>query len=307
MSRRRRGPSAPGWAEPVGRGLGCLARPGVLDGHLVGPWEDMNTLTPEPDPAHGPPPVPPALKPFSVEPLDVERLVATGLLDAVPGHPPVPITAWRLTDLGPAAGGEDGSGPVSAHARLAQLLLATFTLRGQLVVDLAGDVVLAGVAGAGARRYHHLPPGRRRTAVHLHGAAQLVYADWPPTTGPHACPGPGSATMAPDGDDSRPEPGPQAGDLLRLCSNLLTRRGTTVIAVRPQADVAYMDQAALLIPAAHAAGLGYLQHLLAITTPTTTASATGSRDGDVHRDAHVPLTFSGLDLLVFVLKRGITR
>lgn len=207
--------------------------------------------------------------------------MATGLLDAVDGHPPAPITVWRLTTPDPAhTSGDDQTGStVSAQARLALLLLATFTRTGEVVVDLAGDVVLAGVAGAGARRYHHLPPERsaQRTA-HLHGRANLVYAHWPPelteTPNPTASkagapcpPNTSSASDAPEAREADVALGPRAARLLGLCAGLLTPRGTTVIAVHPEASAAYMDHAALLIPAAHDAGLGYLQHLIAITTP----------------------------------------
>ncbi|NLT55129.1 MAG: hypothetical protein GXX79_11355 [Actinomycetales bacterium] len=250
----------------------------------------------------------------------MEHLVATGLLDAVDGHPPAPITVWRLTGSPEQrAGGQDPDVPVSAQARLALLLLATFTRAGELVVDLVGDPVLAGVAGSGARRYLHLAGDRTGArATHLHGCAHLVYARWPePIEATSATPSRHSArrprttradTVDPDMVDPGAAPGPRAARLLGLCADLLTSGGTTVIAVHPETSAVYMDHAALLIPAAHAAGLGYLQHLIAITTPTTGPGAPDPGGSPLApRGVEERTAFTGLDLLAFVLKKEDPR
>jgi hypothetical protein len=75
----------------------------------------------------------------------------------------------------------------------------------------------------------------------------------------------------------------------------------------------YRDYARMIIPAARAAGLGYLRHLLVITEhadqppPATDAAGPGPAHGEVpDQDSRgsAPVAQAPLDLLVFILRSG---
>ena len=69
----------------------------------------------------------------------------------------VPITGWRVPDLGQAP----AFGVPAFHGltpRLAAVLVTRYSRPGQLVLDLAADLAAEGVAGASARRYAHVHP-----------------------------------------------------------------------------------------------------------------------------------------------------
>ncbi|MEV6370452.1 hypothetical protein AB0L86_26570 [Micromonospora musae] len=69
------------------------------------------------------------------------------LIDQIAGDPPVPVTVWR-TAHSPADPGR------SISTRLAYRLVAAYTHPGAVVVDLTADHALTAVCTAGGRRHH---------------------------------------------------------------------------------------------------------------------------------------------------------
>jgi hypothetical protein len=192
----------------------------------------------------------------------------------VPGDPPVPITIWRT----PAS--EDG-GPLG-HP-LAARLLAAYTRRGDTVLDATtgeadGDPVLAGAAAA-AGRAHRTIPGRGGNGGY---DAALVVCCWPP---PRA--GLIDPVIALGGLRRRLRPG---GVLAAI-----------VPTPPPGAGPAEIGPA---VRAAAAAGLSYLQHIVALhavlhgedilPTPAEAelAAVRARASGVAHLPAHT-------DLLIF--------
>jgi hypothetical protein len=221
------------------------------------------------------------------------------VLDAVPGDPPVPVSVWRATgpDDPPVTADVIASG---LTPRLAELLLGIWTDPGQLVLDATADPTVAGAAAAGARTYVALEPqGRRVPTADLRGQAALILLRWPPDLlALSGAPAPQAATIDQPKPSTTPTslpgvPSPDPGPALRACRVLLAADGHTVVILAPPTDSHYRDYARDVIAAARHAGLGYLQHLVVITSdPHPTVAGT---DWIAHSRAHV-------DLLVFVLR-----
>jgi len=205
-------------------------------------------------------------------------------LGPTPGAPPVPITVWRATGVDQPARqqGADGFTP-----RLAALLVGAYTRAGDTILDLSCDPTIEGAAGAGARRY--LPVNDRTNLNDIgrpRGSVGLIVLRWPT----------GTERLTPA----------MAVDLFGACRSLLTRDGHTVVVLAlPPGSGPYIDHAQVLIPAAHHAGLLYLQHIVAVTAPiagehrTTRAAPADAATlrAATHLTAH-------LDLLVFELRGG---
>ena len=230
------------------------------------------------------------------DPLGLSQLIASGVLDVVPGDPPVPITVWRVADA---------DDPYSHHAdgltgRTAQLLVGLYTRAGDTIVSLGHDPAIAGAAGAGGRRY--LPvdaPHRLADLDHVAGTVQLIMLPWPPATqndtGTRVS---GPAVSGPAMDVEA------MVDLFTACRVLLAADGYTIVAVPPvtAANVHHLWQ---LVPAARKAGLGWVEQIVAITAnvdgdrldvPAAPADAATLRLADdlvVH-----------IDLYVFVIRGG---
>jgi hypothetical protein len=223
----------------------------------------------------------------------IADLVAAGILDAVPGDPPIPISVWR------AAGPTDlPETPASVFARLtprlAAILLAVYTDVGDTLIDTTRSPVLEGAAGASGRRYLalDLPSQNPDEHQHLEGKAGLILLRWPPT-GPFQAP---SGTSHP-GDDGMPDPHP----VLHACRDLLSTHGHTMVFLAPPVGT-YRDHARSLIPAAAAVGLGYLQHIVVVTAidpPPTSQPPTATPPRMLAREH--------LDLLVFILRPRAIR
>jgi len=253
-------------------------------------------------PATTPKPSPPAsIRPVKKQEADpgdgweITDLIAAGLLDVVPGDPPVPVSVWRAT-----GSQEPPTSPATLYRgltpRLAARLLAIYTDPGQTVVDTTSDPAVAGAAGAGARRYLNLPLPPSRRMPDLSGQVALILLRWPST----------GSRLRHDGDGEHPDTQPK----LQACADLLHADGHTVVILAPPAGAAYHDHARTIIPAARQAGLGYLQHLVIITTPTdqptpaSQAEPAPAETPDSGPDAAFARTQAHLDLLVFILRHG---
>lgn len=197
------------------------------------------------------------------------ELIAHRLLDVVDGQPPVPIDVWRVADDQP------GYLPLSdapkdvtttqwrCTTRTAQLLVGLFATTGSVVISIGFDPVLAGVAGAVGCPYQ---PVDRITDLarlpHLAERVGLLLIPWPATGTNRDRSQP---PTTPDGNDAA-----RVADWLGACRTLMTNRGVTVVVLAPAPPTdAYVACARLLLPAARSAGLGWLQHIVAITAPVT--------------------------------------
>jgi hypothetical protein len=141
--------------------------------------------------------------------------------EIVPGTPPVPLTVWHV--------------PAPARSRtlslpLAQRLVAGFTHRHDLVLDLTTGPALPRAAMSARRRL------RRHTAARLqHGeeSAALLVAPWPPGVDP--------------------------AQFLTGCAGQLRPGGHAALIIATGQVTIHQR----LIAAGHTAGLAYLQHYIA--------------------------------------------
>jgi len=220
------------------------------------------------------------------DPFGLADLIASGILDALPGDPPVLIKEWRISDA-------DTNGGLTI--RTALLLVALYTRSGDTIVSLGNDPALAGAAGAAGCRY--LPvahPADLADLDHVAGTVGLTVLRWPPPTQNRRRP----PERRPAGVSS------ELADLFTACRLLLNRDGYTIVAVTPAiAGPDYTEHARLLIPAARQAGLGWLQHIVAVTgaDPPTPITGVSTRTDPTVGLAAVS-TAIDIDLLVFVIR-----
>jgi hypothetical protein len=233
--------------------------------------------------APGPLPVPSAGRERSLDEWESADLVAAGVLDTVPGDPPVPVSVWRAT--GPDA---PSVSPHTARAgfsaRLAGMLLAIWTDVGDNVIDATADPAVEGAAYAGGRRYRtlELPPPPQQVRD-LSGQVALILLRWPPAPPPRTNSGPATMLTAPlEGSDRDRaqvpdgEAGPAPADTrssaraarrsLGACREMLSSNGHTVVILAPPAGGVYRGYARQIIHVARDAGLGYLQHIVLVTS-----------------------------------------
>jgi hypothetical protein len=167
--------------------------------------------------------------------LALAELANANVPDVVDGVPPVPINVWRLTDVSRSRARQPDSG-LTPH--LAVLLLGVFTRPGDLVVDVAADPALAGVARAGARR--HLPvhdPADLATLPRAAGAVRLAFLPWPLQST--------SSTGVTETDRAA------ATTVFTACRRRLGADGRAIVALVPtEARRPYVEQSQVVIPAA---------------------------------------------------------
>ncbi len=220
------------------------------------------------------------------DPFALAHLIAAGDIDVVPGDPPVPIAIWRVAAIDAPYGHDlaDGLTP-----RMAALLVGSYTRPGDTIVSVGHDPALAGAAGAGARTYLAVDDPADLTDVdHVAGTVRLVVLPWPPARRPSG--------LSPA----------QASDLFTACRVITGRDGCTIVAFAPmQPDDTYTQHSGLLVPAARHAGLGLLQHIVAITAPIAgeriTWRATPTDRATLRAATHIKIH---MDLLVFVTRPG---
>lgn len=202
-----------------------------------------------------------------------------GIVDEVAGDPPVPITVWRAV----AADDPHSAAPGRLTPWLARRLVSTYSRRGGTVVDLDADPPLRHAATASSRGY--LPVTRPADLARLDhsGDVDLVTMRWP-----------------------RPDPVPATAvvDLFHACRLVLGRRGHAAVIVDPPPGTPYLQFGHELVPAAARAGMGYLQHIIAVLAPIVgealTAPAPDSQGyqvaaaNGIHTKIH-------LDMLIFVV------
>ena len=162
---------------------------------------------------------------------------------------PTPVTVWHLPDLW-----HDGTGDEFSPG-LAGLLVALYTRPGDTVVALGHDPALAGAAGAQGCTYLAVDdPADLADLDAVAGTIRLIVL--PPRT-THRIRHDPTAVV----------------DLFAACRTLTVPAGCTIVALAtlPTGAAAYADLTPLLIPAARQAGLDWLRHIVAVTTPTPTS------------------------------------
>jgi hypothetical protein len=216
------------------------------------------------------------------DPFALAHLIAAGDIDVVPGEPPVPIAIWRVAAIDAPYGLDlaDGMTP-----RMAALLVGYYTWPGDSIVSVGHDPALAGAAGAGGRNYLAVDDPTDLVDVdRIIGTVRLVVLSWPPARRPRQV-SPAEAT-----------------DLFTACRVITGRDGCTIVAFAPmEPDDTYAEHSGLLVPAARHAGLGLLQHIVAITAPVAgerlTWRATPADRATLRAATHVKIH---MDLLVFM-------
>ncbi|MET8311643.1 hypothetical protein [Micromonospora sp. NPDC005173] len=200
----------------------------------------------------------------------------------------VPIAVWRLDDRDDT---EPAALPGSRLAsRLAQRLILVYTQRGDTIVDFDSDPQLENASCRTSRTYL---PITDPTAVAdldaLTDPISLVVLRWPPR---HNVRTPASIS-----------------DLFAACRLIMTADTCAIAAVSSaapgQPGTTHAEHMSELLPAARAAGLTHILHIVAVTGPgdhdeflyyTTRAEAEAARRGWPTGDNE---SSYGVDLLVF--------
>ncbi|MGC5054675.1 hypothetical protein ACLQ2S_24850 [Micromonospora sp. DT48] len=231
------------------------------------------------------------------DPAQTDGADPTLLVDLVAGDPPVPITVWRT-----ARDGDDPT--TGVPARLAYRLICAYSRPGEAVVDLTDGHALTAACQRGQRRHHTawftdtasliigpatpLPDVEIDTGLDeaigagLDGPEPLDLAVWfgDDLTDPTIPPVP---ALPPDADASVAGvtslvvacwPLDRSGEvsnrvrlawLLAACARLLRPGGCLVLVVgTPVGTPTTPEDFRPLVAAASAAGLGYLQHIVAV-------------------------------------------
>jgi hypothetical protein len=227
------------------------------------------------------------------------RVDPTFLVDLVVGDPPVPITVWRT-----ARGDDD---PTTVPTRLAYRLVSAYSRPGEAVIDLTAGHALAAACQHGGRHHHKawftdaasliIGPATPRPApgptgdddADVNGVPDNAPPDlaaWygddltdpalPPAGPPVDLPATGVAAatslvvacwpLDTSGDAAHRV---RLAWLLTACARLLRPAGCLVlVAGTPAGTPAAPEDFRPLVAAASAAGLGYLQHIVAVAADT---------------------------------------
>ncbi|WP_435204980.1 hypothetical protein [Micromonospora sp. bgisy143] len=223
--------------------------------------------------------------------------VTTTPADVVPGNPPVPLTVWRTAWTPGDAGRSIGT-------RLAGRLVSAYSRPGEAVVDLTADHALIQACAAGARRHHPawftdassliigpstpVPPSGTSRGAELDDEDDLPeMSAWfgddltdpqlhPPVDTPADRP-PGSSLQAATSlvvacwplHASAAANRVRLAWLLSACAALLQPGGCLILTVAVSTGTtAGPEDFSGVVQAAAGVGLGYLQHLVAVTADT---------------------------------------
>ncbi|MET8204185.1 hypothetical protein [Micromonospora taraxaci] len=202
-------------------------------------------------------------------------------VDVIVGGSPIWISVWRSGALGETSAS-------TFHRRLARRIIAVYSRRGATVVDFDGDPTVRDESIAAGRTYRPVTHAADLASLDTVEQVDLVVLRWPRPQ-PLARPRPVDRAMA---------------DLFRALRLVITPAGFTVFIVeqRPtQPTPTEVVHLAGLVPEAHAGGMNYLQHILAVTAPVglTADSADAARSAASRYGSP-----TALHLLVFVVRAG---
>jgi hypothetical protein len=161
----------------------------------------------------------------------------------------VPIAVWRLDDRDDTGPGAPGSRLAS---RLAQRLVLVYTRRGDVVVDFDSDPQLEHASAHTSRTYLSITdPSAVADLDTLTEPVSLVVLRWPPR---HTTRTPASIA-----------------DLFAACRLIMTADTCAIAAVSSaspgEPGTTYAEHLGELLPAARAAGLTHVLHIVAVTAP----------------------------------------
>ncbi|MDG4795066.1 hypothetical protein [Micromonospora sp. WMMD1082] len=214
-------------------------------------------------------------------------------IDLVSGDPPVPISVWRTARTG-------GDADRGVGVRLAYRLVSAYSRPGEVVVDLTAGHRVATACAEGGRRHH--PAWFTDTPSMIIGAASppaeptaddaddseddlpdpgawfgddLTDPDLPPAGGaaadpPADAPLPGGTSLVVADwplDDAEATNRVRLAWLLSACATLLRPGGCLVLVVTAPTGVTPEDFTPV-VRAAAGIGLGYLQHIVAVSAGT---------------------------------------
>ncbi|WP_432990999.1 hypothetical protein [Dactylosporangium sp. CA-233914] len=198
----------------------------------------------------------------------------------------MPIAVWRVADVDIRWSHRRAD---ALSPRLAALVVGVHTRPGDTIVSVGHDLALAGAAGAGGRGYRSVAhPNQLAGLDQAAGTVALIVLPWPPANQPR---------------------GMRRESLIAIfgaCRRLMSPGGCTIVALAGlPPDQTFVEHSSALIPAAHQAGLGWLQHIVAITAPIVgqriTWRTAPADPAMLRAAAHLKVH---LDLFVFVARGG---
>ncbi|MBG6066352.1 hypothetical protein [Micromonospora ureilytica] len=202
-------------------------------------------------------------------------------VDVIVGGSPIWISVWRSGALGEIS-------ESTFRRLLARRIIAVYSRRGATVVDFDGDPTVRDESIAAGRTYRPITHAADLAGLDTMEQVDLVVLRWPRPQ-PLARPRPVDGAVA---------------DLFRALRLVITPDGFAVLIVeqRPTQPVpTEVVHLAGLVPEAHAGGMSYLQHVLAITPPVGTAADSADAARSVASQHGSP---THLHLLVFVVRAG---
>ncbi|MFG3642442.1 hypothetical protein ACGF3C_19485 [Micromonospora sp. NPDC047762] len=202
-------------------------------------------------------------------------------VDVIVGGSPIWISVWRSGALGEIS-------ESTFRRLLARRIIAVYSRRGATVVDFDADPTVRDESIAAGRTYRPVTHTADLADLDTVEQVDLVVLRWPRPQ-PLARPRPAKRAVA---------------DLFHALRLVITPDGFALLIVeqRPtQPAPTEVVNLAGLVPEAHAGGVNYLQHILAITTPVglTADSADATRSA-----ANLHGSPTALHLLVFVVRAG---
>ncbi|NJC13201.1 hypothetical protein F4558_003027 [Micromonospora profundi] len=202
-------------------------------------------------------------------------------VDVIVDGSPIWISVWRSGALGEIR-------ESTFRRLLARRIIALYSRRGATVVDFDGDPTVRDESIAAGRTYRPVTHAADLASLDTAEQVDLVVLRWPRPQ-PLARPAPIDGAVA---------------DLFRALRLVITPDGFAVLIIeqRPTQPVpTEVVHLAGLVPEAHAGGMSYLQHVLAITAPVglTADSADAGRSAASRHGSP-----THLHLLVFVVRAG---
>ncbi|MDG4838262.1 hypothetical protein O7631_17225 [Micromonospora sp. WMMD967] len=202
-------------------------------------------------------------------------------VDVIVGGSPIWISVWRSGALGEIS-------ESTFRRLLARRIIAVYSRRGATVVDFDGDPTVGDECIAAGRAYRPVTHAAGLAGLDTVEQVGLVVLRWPRPQ-PLARPRPVDSVVA---------------DLFQALRPVITPDGFAVLIVeqRPtQPAPTEVVHLAGRVPGAHAGGMNYLQHVLAITSPVGLTADNADSEPSAPSRHGSP---TALHLLAFVVRAG---